>query len=148
MSAVKTPSNPRGSQDRKSQILWHPTDYMEFSCRVCSYTSKEPKYAVLADIQRLPSSCTSVALWTQENSVALNNFFLVSSSFYQPSCVLFSAEAVRLLSFSFTSFISMSILSIVSLKFLSITLLMFSSESENFKRYAHFHKQIYITASR
>ena len=78
---------------------------------------------------------------------SLNNFFL-SSSFYQPSCVLFSAEAVGLLSFSFTSFISISILSIVSLKFLSITLLMFSSESENFKRYAHFHKQIYITASR
>ena len=60
----------------------------------------------------------------------------------------FSIEAVKLLGFSFISFNSISILSVVSLKFLSIMLLMFSSESENFKKYAHFHKEIYITASR
>ena len=31
-SAVKTPSNPRGSRGRKSQIPWYPTHYKVSSC--------------------------------------------------------------------------------------------------------------------
>ena len=51
--------------------------------RVCLYISKVPKYAVLADIQRLPSSCTRAVSFAQKNSDALHNFFFLSSSFYQ-----------------------------------------------------------------
>ena len=37
MSAVKTPSNPRGSQGRISHIPWHPTHYSVFMYGKCEW---------------------------------------------------------------------------------------------------------------